>query len=126
MNQALVFRLDQVFAVCGLEAPDGEMTSGHVLEMFDEGVVHRGSAQRTDDRQGLGRELLRHNHSKAGSYLRDKAYQDWAALLDNTALREEACRLRHGLSEHTPNGEISAFRRIGRARPAPQSKYLHA
>ena len=91
MNQALIFHPDQVFAVYPFKAPDSEMTSSHVLEMFDEGVVHSCSAQRTDDWQGLGRDLLGDNQSKAGSYFGDKAREDWAAFLDDPALREEAC-----------------------------------
>src|SRR5215470_16245521 len=115
--------MDQVFAVCAFKAPDGEMTARDVLEMFDEDVIHRCSAQRADDRQGLSRKLLRHNQPKARSYFGDKAHKDWAAFLDDPALAEEACCLGHGLSQHPPNGEISALGSIGRTCAPTQSKY---
>jgi hypothetical protein len=38
-----------------------------------------------------------HTKSKTGSYLRDKACEDWTTFLDDPALGEEACCLSHAL-----------------------------
>jgi hypothetical protein len=48
--------------------------------VVDEGVVHRCTTERADDRHGLRCELLRHYHAKAGCYLRNEPDQDRRAL----------------------------------------------
>ena len=40
------------------------MTTGDVLEMLDERVIHRSAAERADDREGLRGKLLRDYQSK--------------------------------------------------------------
>src|SRR5882724_387881 len=100
LGEALVFFLDTGFAVGSFEPANGEMASGHILEMLDEGVVHGGAAERADDRESLGRDFLRHHYAKAGRHLRDEANENWAAFLHDAALRDESCGFRHTLRQH--------------------------
>src|SRR5215216_7430023 len=120
LSKALIFRPDNAFAVGAFEPANGKMTFSHVLEMLDERVVHRGTAERTDDRERLSGDLLRHHDAKAGRHLHDEANENWAAFLDEAALGDESCGFRHALRQHTADGEISALRSIVRARPSAQ------
>ena len=45
------------------------MTAGDVLEMLDERVIHRCTAERADDREGLRGNFLRDYQSEACSDL---------------------------------------------------------
>src|SRR5690606_12012007 len=71
-GKAGIFLLDEVFSVDAFQSTHGEMAARHVLEMFEEGVIDRGAAERADHREGLRRHLLRHHHAKARSHLREE------------------------------------------------------
>src|SRR5215472_500844 len=67
----LVCGSDSTLAVVTFEPAHHEVRTRHLLEVVDEGVVHRCTTERADDRHGLRCELLRHYHAKAGCYLRN-------------------------------------------------------
>lgn len=90
------------------------MTTGDVLEMLDERVIHRSAAERADDREGLRGNLLRDYQSEASSDLSYELQQDRRSFLEEAAFSDEAGGFRHRLGEHTSNGEISALRCVGR------------
>ena len=48
------------------------MTTGDILEMLDERVVHRCATEGADERQGLRGNLLRNHQSEACSDLGDE------------------------------------------------------
>src|SRR5215831_19666388 len=89
LREAFILLLNDVPPVDSLEATYREMRPRHVLEMFDECVVDRCAAQPADERNGLRRELLRHHDAEARCDLRDKANQNWRALLDDAAFDDE-------------------------------------
>src|SRR3977135_2342722 len=107
-GEAFVLFAHKGFAVAALEPAHGEMTSSHVLKVLDERVVHGGAAECADDRKSLCRDLLRHHNAKAGRHLCDEANENWPALLDDPALRDEARGLRHALRQHSAHREIPA------------------
>ena len=49
LSHAPVFRLDNFFAIGSLEPTHDEMSSRHILKMFNERVIHCGTAYRTYD-----------------------------------------------------------------------------
>src|SRR5262249_40317545 len=111
LREALIRFPHRLLAIRALEAANGKVTSRHFLAMLDERVVHGGAAERTDERDGLSRELLRDYQSKAGCG--NKAHKNWAALLDNAALDDESRGLRDAFCQHGAHGKISAFGRVG-------------
>src|SRR6202022_3183542 len=102
------------------------MTTGDVLEMLDERVIHRSAAERADDREGLRGNLLRDYQSEASSDLSYELQQDRRSFLDEAAFSDEAGGFRHRLGEHTPNGEISTLRGVGLPGPPAQCEALEA
>jgi hypothetical protein len=55
----IIFGSNLFLAVDPLQATHRKMTTGDVLEMVDERVVHRGAAQGADDGEGLRGNFLR-------------------------------------------------------------------
>ena len=98
------------------------MTTGDVLEMLDERVVHRSAAEGADDREGLRGNLLRDDQSEARSDLSDELQEDRRSFLEEAAFSDEAGGFRHRLGEHTSNGEVSALRCVGRPGRPPNAK----
>jgi hypothetical protein len=52
-SDPVVFHADLVLAIEPLEPAYREMTPGHVLEVLDERIVHRGASEGADDRKRL-------------------------------------------------------------------------
>jgi hypothetical protein len=48
------------------------MTSGYILKMLHESIVHGGASQGSDHGKSLRRDLLRNNQTKARGYLGDE------------------------------------------------------
>ena len=93
------------------------MTTGDILEMIDERVVHRRTAERADEGQGLRRNLLRDHQSEACSDLGDELQEDGRPFLGDAAFGEEPGGFRHRFGEHAANGEVSALRCVRRSGP---------
>jgi hypothetical protein len=72
LSDLIVFSADHILAIKPLEATDRKMTTGHVLEMLDERIVHRGAAKGANDRKGLRGDLLGHHHPEARRDLGDE------------------------------------------------------
>ena len=75
------------------------MTTGDILEMLDERVVHRCATEGADEGQGLRGNLLRNHQSEACSDLGDELQQDvrrrgaCAAVVCAAFRRRARCRL---------------------------------
>ena len=124
--QPLVLRPHRLPAVGALEPADGEVAAGHILEMIDEGVVHRRSAERAHDRQRLRGELLGDHHAEAGCDLRDEADQDRGAFLDDAAFGDEARGLGDRFRQHAAHHEIAALGGVSGGAARAERKHLHA
>src|SRR5262249_29980181 len=95
----LVCGSDSTLAVATFEPAHHEVRTRHLLEVVNEGVVHRCTTERADDRHGLRCELLRHYHAKAGRYLRNEPDQDRGAFRQHAAFGAEARGLPYRLGE---------------------------
>src|SRR5262249_50005206 len=126
LREALVCFSHGLLAIGALEAANGEVTSRHLLEMLDERVVHGSAAERTDEGDGLSRELLRDHQTETGCDLGDEAHENWAAFLDDAALDDESRGLRYAFRQYAAHGKISALGSIGRTGTSAQREYLHA
>jgi hypothetical protein len=82
LSDPVVFSADLILAIKPLEPADCEMTTGHLLEVLDERVVHRGASKGADDRKCLRCDLLGHHQPEARRYLGDELEKDRSALLD--------------------------------------------
>src|SRR5499433_701796 len=122
----LVCGSDSTLAVATFEPAHHEVRTRHLLEVVDEGVVHRCTTERADDRHGLRCELLRHYHAKAGRYLRNEPDQDRCAFREHAAFGDEARGLRDRFGEQRAGSEIPAFPRIRLAIACAQGEYLEA
>src|SRR6516165_3628487 len=122
----LVCGSDSTLAVATFEPAHHEMRTRQLLEVVDEGVVHRCTTERADDRHGLRCELLRHYHAKAGCYLRNEPDQDRRSFREHPAFGDEARGLRDRFGEQPAGSEIPALRRIRLAIARAQSEYLEA
>src|SRR6266851_2327505 len=58
VSDLVVFSADLLLAIKPLEPADRKMTTGHVLEVLDERIVHRGAPKGADDRKCLRGDLL--------------------------------------------------------------------
>src|SRR4030088_2478846 len=58
VGDLVVFSADLILAIKPLEPADRKMTTGHVLEVLDERIVHRGAPKGADDRNCLRGALL--------------------------------------------------------------------
>jgi len=61
LSDLIVSSADLVLAIKPLEPTDRKMTTGHVLEMLDERIVHRGAPKGANDRKRLRGDLLGHH-----------------------------------------------------------------
>src|SRR5262249_13384635 len=102
---------DSTLAVAPFKPPHHEVRTRHLLEVVDEGVVHRCTTERADDRHGLRSELLRHHHAKAGCNLPNEPDQDWRTFREHPAFGDEARGLRDRFGEQPAGSEIPALRR---------------
>src|SRR5262245_52735804 len=93
-----------------LELAHDEVRTRHLLDVVDEGVVHRSTTERADDGHGLCCELLRHHHAKAGCNLRNEPDQDRRAFREYAAFGDKARGLRDRLGEQPAGSEIPALR----------------
>src|SRR5580700_11695780 len=125
-SDQVIFGADPLLAIEPLEAAHRKMTAGDILEMIDERVVHRCTAEGADEGQGLRGNLLRHYQSEACSDLGDELQQDGCTFLEDAAFGDEPGGFRHRLGEHTSNSEISALRCVGRSSPPAQGEHLDA
>src|ERR1700693_6235325 len=101
----VIFGADPLLAVDPLEAAHRKMTTGDVLEMLDERVVHRCTAEGADEGQGLRGNLLRDHQSEACSDLSYELQQDGRSFLEEPAFSDEPGAFRHRLRKHASNGE---------------------
>src|SRR3984885_14055903 len=122
----VIFGADPLPAIVSLEAAHRKMTTGDVLEMLDERVIHRSAAEGADDWEGLRGDLLRDHQSEACSDLSHEFQEDRRSFLEEAAFSDEAGGFRHRLGEHTSNGEISALRCVGRPGPPAQCEDFDA
>src|ERR1700716_65608 len=106
----VIFGANPLLAIESLEAAHRKMTTGDILEMLDERVVHRCTAEGADEGQGLRGNLLRDHQSEACSDLSHELQEDRRSFLEEAAFSDEAGGFRHRLGEHTSNGEVSALR----------------
>src|ERR1700688_2166308 len=81
----VIFGADPLLAVDPLEAAHRKMTTGDVLEMLDERVVHRCTAEGADEGQGLRGNLLRDHQSEACSDLSHELQEDRRSFLEEAA-----------------------------------------
>src|SRR6202023_3053415 len=100
------------------------MTTGDVLEMLDERVVHRCTAKGADEGQGLRGNLLRDHQSEACSDLGGELQQDGRTFLEDAAFGDKPGGFRHRLRKHASNSEVSALRYVGRSSPPAQCEDL--
>src|ERR1700733_16238592 len=119
-SDQVIFGADPLLAIEPLEAAHRKMTAGDILEMIDERVVHRCTAEGADEGQGLRSNLLRHYQSEACSDLSHELQKDRRSFIEEAAFSDEAGVFRHRLGEHTSHGEVSDLRSVGRAGPAAQ------
>ena len=84
--KTLVCGPDGILAVASFEPAHDEVRPRYLLEVVNERVVHRGAAERADDRHGLRCELLRHNYAEAGCDLRNEPDQDRRAFREHVLL----------------------------------------
>ena len=102
------------------------MTTGDILEMLDERVVHRCATEGADEGQGLRGNLLRNHQSEACSDLGGELQKDGRTFLEDAAFGDEPGGFRHRLGEHASNGEVSALRYVRRSDPPAQCEDLDA
>src|SRR5262249_33261283 len=122
----LVCGSDSTLAVATFEPAHHEVRTRYLLEVVDEGIVHRCTTERADDRHGLRCELLCHYHAKAGCDLRNEPDQDWRAFRQHPAFGDEARGFRDRFGEQPAGSEIPALRRIRLAIARAQGEYLEA
>src|SRR6202042_344536 len=125
-SDRVIFGADPLLAIEPLEAAHRKMTTGDILEMLYERVVHRCTAEGADEGQGLRRNLLRYHQSEACSDLGDELQQDGRTFLEEATFGHEPGGFRHRLGEHTSNSEVSALRCVGRSSPPAQCEALDA
>jgi hypothetical protein len=87
------------------------MTAVDILEMLDEHVVHRCTAEGADEGQGLRGNLLRDHQSEACSDLGDELQQDGRTLLEDAAFGDETGRL------PSPSTHVNRRSNFGRRSP---------
>ena len=100
------------------------MTTGHLLEVLDERVVHRGTPKGADDRKRLGGDLLRHHQPEARRDLGDELKENGRSLLDDATLGNEPRGFGYRLGEHASNREITALGSIGGSGASAQCEDL--
>jgi hypothetical protein len=76
LSDLVVFSADLILAIKPLEPADRKMITGHVLEVLDERIVHRGASKGADDRKCLRGDLLGHHQPKARRDLGDELEKD--------------------------------------------------
>jgi hypothetical protein len=89
LSDLIVFSADLVLAIKPFKPADREMTTGHFLEVFDERIVYRRTAESTDDREGLRGHLLRNHQSEARCDLGDELQEDGRSFPDDAAFGNE-------------------------------------
>ena len=89
MSDLVVFNADLILAIKPLEPADRKMTTGHVLEVLDERIVHRGAPKGADDRKCLRGDLLGHDQPKARRDLGDELKKNGRSLLYDATLGNE-------------------------------------
>src|SRR3984957_8100648 len=94
-SDRVIFGADPLLAVEPLKAAHRKMTTGDILEMLDERVVHCGAAERADEGQGLRRNLLRDHQSEACSDLSHELQEDRRSFLEEAAFGDEPGGFRH-------------------------------
>ena len=82
LSDLVVFSADLVLAIEPLEPADRKMTTGHLLEVLDERIVHRSAPKGANDRKCLRCDLLGHHQPEARRYLGDELEKDRSTLLD--------------------------------------------
>src|SRR5882757_5134937 len=88
-SDQVIFGANPLLAIEPLEAAHRKMTTGDILEMLDERVVHRCTAEGADERQGLRHNLLRDHQSEVCSDLGDELQQDGRTFLEEAAFGDE-------------------------------------
>jgi len=89
VSDLVVFSADLILAIKPLEPADRKMTTGHVLEVLDERIVHRGAPKGADDRKCLRGDLLGHHQPKARRDLGDELKKNGRSLLYDATLGNE-------------------------------------
>ena len=89
VSDLVVFSADLILAIKPLEPADRKMAAGHVLEVLDERIVHRGAPKGADDWKCLRGDLLGHHQPKARRDLGDELEKDGCSLLDDATLGNE-------------------------------------
>jgi hypothetical protein len=126
LSDLVVFSADLVLAIEPLEPADRKMTTGHLLEVLDERIVHRSAPKGANDRKCLRCDLLGHHQPEARGYLGDELEKDRSTLLDDPTLGNEPRSFGYGFCEHASNRKISALGRVGRSGSPAQSEDLNA
>ena len=101
------------------------MTTGHLLEVLDERIVHRSAPKGANDRKCLRCDLLGHHQSEARRHLGDEFEKDGGTLLDDATLGNEPGGFGYRLGEHASNREISALGCIGGSGASAQCEDLN-
>src|ERR1700728_2228656 len=96
-SDQVIFGADPLLAIEPLEAAHRKMTAGDILEMIDERVVHRCTAECADEGQGLRGDFLSNHHSEARSDLSYELQQDRRSFLEEAAFGDEAGGFCHRL-----------------------------
>jgi hypothetical protein len=72
----VIFGADPLPAIEPLKASHRKMAMGDVLETLHERVIHRSTAERADDREGLRGNFLRDHQTEACGDLSHKLQED--------------------------------------------------
>ena len=126
VGDQIIFGANPLLPIESLEASHREMTTGDILEMLDESLVHSGTTDGADDGKSLRGNLLRDHQSEACSDLGHELQEDRRSFLDDAAFGDEPGGFRNSLGEHTSNGEVSALRCVRRSGSSAQCEDLDA
>src|SRR5262249_36154567 len=106
-RKPIISRADGFFAVTPFESAHDEVRPRDFLEVVDERIVHRRTAERANNWHGLRGELLRYGHAKARCDLRNQPHQHWRGKVP--ALRRIRVGLEPAQSEHLQASERSLW-----------------
>src|SRR5262249_48651390 len=124
----LVCGSDSTLAVAPFEPAHHEVCTRHLLEVVDEGVVHRCTTERADDRHRLCCELLRHHHAKAGCDLCNEPDHAPPASTPRSAMKRAASATDLARSPRAAKYPLSAAfaspSRVPRANTCRQARAL--
>src|ERR1700730_4115779 len=125
VSDLVIFSADLILAIKPLEPADRKMAAGHVLEVLDERIVHRGAPKGADDRKCLRGDLLGHHQPKARRDLGDELKENGSTLLDDATLGNEPGGFGYRLGEHGSNSKIPACGCIGGSGASAQCEDLN-